>query len=88
MSLLQTKFGYRILDAAKPRSWIVYVAHLGTDAGVLFGFARQRDAEMAMAALLKTSIDWSGSVPEINAQIDQFGGHDKLREYALEHLQW
>lgn len=73
------------------QSWLVYVARKDLDDPVvLWGFGRERDAEIAKEFLESLSIDWLADTQEICRQIISAGftGRNGLMKAACERLQW
>lgn len=86
--MLGVRYSYLNTDATKERSWLVFVTKYGNAGGVLYGFQRKVDAEIAARVLCTTGIDWNGEPAEITQSIRDYGGRKKLFEFACEHLQW
>lgn len=74
--------------------WAVLAPHLwqfpaGWARWVLIdGLARRRDAELAMAALVKCGVPWTSNKNAIWAAATSMGGAEKLHQIACEALQW
>lgn len=58
--------------------------------GLVWGFARKKDAEIGMKALQKLSVDWSSSPQQIADELSRIGITDfeQLKKIACEDLQW
>lgn len=71
------------------RSWLVEMRLDGKKYAAAWGFARRRDAEIALEVLnTKTGIDWNADEKTIRAQLNAFGGREAIKKLVAEHLQW
>lgn len=74
-----------------PQSWCVSVDDPSTTfTALLWGFARQKDAEIAMQFLAGLPVDWMASRRQMWRQCAAAGYPDRpsLMKAALERLQW
>jgi hypothetical protein len=75
-------------NAIKPASWRVSIVQL--DLFFIEGFARKTDAEIAMAVLNDTSVNWDGDQASVLADVvREFGGSRKnVMKHVCQYLQW
>lgn len=71
-------------------AWNVSYVHDGEARSLVYGFARQRDAEIGMAAMLSLAVDWTDDRAAVRQQLDALGlfTHEDFLRVACEHLNW